>query len=225
VCRYDGSVRHERLPFRGVGIAAAHAVGGTDWDALTAVGTMALALVTLVAVVATIVITRQDRTRADAQLDRQLKASDAQLRDAREHARCEQQQADAWAVEVRFSTEQAGSQADMSAKRLGAVVRNRSARTVKWLECWFSPDGASVIQAGSMGYLLPSGRPDLLTDMSGYEKSLVPGAGVEFDSDPVPGAQATAPYPIVRWTDMQGQRWEHKRGEVYRVRADAPLGL
>ena len=219
-------------------IAAAHAAGGTNWDGLTAIGTIALAVVTAVALGATILITRQDRTRAagqlkderaaaDARLDRQLKASDkqlarqlehseVQLRDAREHARCEQQEADAWAVEVSFSSQMTSR--DLSVKLLGASVRNRSARTVKWLDCGFSPDGKSVVQARSMSYL-PGGAWDALTDMSGYEKSLVPGTGVEFDSDPVPVALATAPYPVVQWTDMQNQRWEHKRGQVRRISA------
>jgi len=29
-------------------------------------------------------------------------------------------------------------------------------------------------------------------------------------------------YPLVRWTDRWGTRWEHRRGEVRQVREDEP---
>jgi hypothetical protein len=30
------------------------------------------------------------------------------------------------------------------------------------------------------------------------------------------------PYPVVRWADRWGTRWEHRRGEVRQVRDDEP---
>ena len=42
--------------------------------------------------------------------------------------------------------------------------------------------------------------------------------GVRFGSDPVPSAQLPGAYPVVRWADRWGQRWEYRRGEVKRIR-------
>jgi hypothetical protein len=50
-----------------------------DWDALTAIGTLALAAMTFAAVVVTIVITTQDRRRADERSRRERLWSDAEL--------------------------------------------------------------------------------------------------------------------------------------------------
>lgn len=208
--------------------------GGITAVAWTAVGTVALAVATLAVVVTTIVITVQDRHRADEQLrderkhaderlERQLKHSEAQLRDEREHARREQQEADAWAVKVHLWTQVVPGQPDAAVRRLAAIVENSSARTVKGAEGRFSPDGKSVIPAESMAYLRGERpRKEIMTDMSGYGDILVPGDGVEIASGAVPGSQLAGPYPIVRWTDMQGQRWEHRRGEVRRVADDEP---
>lgn len=86
----------------GVDIAVAHAAAGTDWDALTAIGTLALAAVTLLAIMTTIVVTVQDRRRTDQRLSRE-----------REQARLEQQESDAWEVQIRLAqwpTSAAGGQ-------------------------------------------------------------------------------------------------------------------
>lgn len=34
-----------------------------------------------------------------------------------------------------------------------------------------------------------------------------------------------SPYPLVRWTDRWGQRWEHRLGEVRRIPDDEPWHL
>ena len=46
--------------------------------------------------------------------------------------------------------------------------------------------------------------------------------GVVFESDLVHERFQENPYPLVRWTDRWGPRWERKRGEVRRVRDDEP---
>jgi hypothetical protein len=50
--------------------------GRVRWDALTAIGTLSLAVMTLAAVITTIVITAQDRGRADAALERASRRED-----------------------------------------------------------------------------------------------------------------------------------------------------
>lgn len=214
-------------------IAAAHAVGGTDWDALTAVGTIALALVTLAAIVTTIVITGQDRTRAAAQLkaertaaderlDRQLEHSAAQLRDERDHAVREQREADAWAVRVRFaevrtSMLRGAAPGDLAGSLVVTVV-NLGTRTITRVKARFSPDGEQLVSHRVVEHL-PTEDAGLgpREETSGYGDVLAPGMAVQIASIPVAPSHLTGPYPVVRWTDVQGQRWEHRKGEVRRV--------
>jgi hypothetical protein len=47
-------------------------------------------------------------------------------------------------------------------------------------------------------------------------------AGVRFESYLVPAHALDNPYPLVRWTDQWGTRWEHRRGEVRPVRDAEP---
>jgi hypothetical protein len=56
-----------------------HTLTGMKWDALTAIGTLALAVMTLAAVVVAIVITSQDRRRADERSRRERLWSDAEM--------------------------------------------------------------------------------------------------------------------------------------------------
>lgn len=215
--------------------------GVTDW--LTAIGTVAVAIVAVgVALYAewradrrvaaerahSAVVLAEERRLADKRLARQLEASEAQLRDEREHARREQQEADAWAVQVRFvmwpaSVPGEGEQGGADARRLLVIVTNLSARTVTRVEGRFSSDGARVIPHREVNYLRGDRpRSEALTDMSGYGDVLTPGVAVQIESDAVPTAQVAGPFPIVRWTDAWGQRWEHRRGEVRQVGVDEP---
>jgi hypothetical protein len=226
--------------------------GLTDW--LTAVGTVAVAVVAVgVALFAewragkrvqaerehsakvladertyAAGVLADERNAADARLARQLEASEAQLRGEREHARREQQEADAWAVQVRFVMWPAtvpgeGEQGGVDARRLLVVVTNLSARTVTRVEGRFSPDGVGVIPHWEVNYLRGDRpRSEALTDMSGYGDILTPGVAVQIESDAVPASQVAGPFPIVRWTDAWGQRWEHRRGEIRQVGVDEP---
>jgi hypothetical protein len=128
------------LPFPAVGIAAAHVAGGTEWDALTAVGTLALAAVTLVALAVTIRITRQDRARADKQLKDERDAADARLRDERTRALDAEQESDAWAVEILPGT-YGSDESDKSA--MTVLVSNLSRRTIVQVDVFFSPEGSA----------------------------------------------------------------------------------
>lgn len=46
--------------------------------------------------------------------------------------------------------------------------------------------------------------------------------GIRFESDYVAEKFLKNPYPLGRWTDRCGTRWEHRRGEVRQVRDDEP---
>lgn len=215
-----------RLPFPGVDIAAAHAVGGTNWDALTAVGTMALALVTLAAVVTTIVITKQDRERAGQQLLDERAAADRRYREERDHAQEAEQLAQAWAVEVLPG--HASDRQDTS--NLSVMVGNMSTRTVTRVEVQFSPDGKSLVmpkrserlipQNGSSTVRITSDLPFIPPDgkfSAAYSGILIPGRHMRFWSDEISDEHLSASYPVVRWSDWLGQRWEHRKGTVRKV--------
>lgn len=45
---------------------------------------------------------------------------------------------------------------------------------------------------------------------------------MRFLSDDIPVAQVAGWYPIVRWTDREGARWEYRQGDVREVAASGP---
>jgi hypothetical protein len=45
--------------------------------------------------------------------------------------------------------------------------------------------------------------------------------GMWFETDDVRVQNLASPYPVVRWTDRWGTRWEHKRGNVQQIQEDA----
>jgi hypothetical protein len=45
---------------------------------------------------------------------------------------------------------------------------------------------------------------------------------IVFESDPVNDGQVAGAYPVVRWTDRWGNRWEHKRAEVRQTKDGEP---
>jgi hypothetical protein len=98
---------------------------GPDWIARwTAIGTVPLAAVTVVAIVTTIIITVQDRRRADKR----------------------EQYAEAYKVRVLQAERDAGRPADEvyeepsgSPKRLGAVITNGGAYTITGIEARLRP--------------------------------------------------------------------------------------
>jgi hypothetical protein len=104
--------------------------------AWTAVGTIALAVVTVAAVITTIVITAQDRSRSGAQLQ------------AEHQAALEREQlTEAYAVqvvagEVPVRGEEPG---ETEIKRLAAFVVNRGRYTITQVAVQFSPDGSSLV--------------------------------------------------------------------------------
>ena len=43
---------------------------------------------------------------------------------------------------------------------------------------------------------------------------------LRFESGEAAGQFLKSPYPLVRWTDRWGARWEHRLGEVRQIRDD-----
>jgi hypothetical protein len=202
---------------------------GPDWASRwTAIGTIALAVLTLAVIIATIVITGQDRRRADKALIAQQEHAEALRREDREHAQEAEQLAEAWAVEV--IPHVWPESRDGSTKRLSVSVTNLGSYTITRVAARFSPEGTSLISYESAQRITedsgvyPLGYDDRAAGftMSGYEGILTRGTGLSFRSDPIDTDKLAGPYPVVRWTDRWGQRWEHRKGRVERIEEDEP---
>ena len=151
------------------------ASGAPLWpDEWTGVGTVLLAIVTLGAIISTILITRQDRNRADerladeqarhqAEVDDERRMAEARLRTQQEQSadqfRTEQwritereRYTEAYAVQITVgelttetgSPNKYGDAGDATAKRLAALVVNRGRYAITRVNAQFSPDGRSL---------------------------------------------------------------------------------
>lgn len=209
--------------------------GLTDW--LTAIGTLAVAVAAVgvaffaewragVRVAAerthSAKVLANERAAADARLRVQQELSDAQLRRERDLAREQEQLAEAWAVEVIPKVSM-----DSQTCSLGADVTNLCSFTITRVEARFSPDGKSLVpheqaerlhelDAGAFGGLHAS------FSLSGYQGILTRGTAIRFWSDRLDRAVMADPYPVVRWTDRWGQRWQHRKGDVFRIDESEP---
>jgi hypothetical protein len=91
------------------------------------------------------------------------------------------------------------------------------------------------VTTGSGASLVSQHRMDLLTgyanldqklreDLSGpqeyyvYVSRLAPwDTGIRVESDPMAVKFTRGAYPVVRWTDQWGTRWEHRLGQVRQI--------
>jgi hypothetical protein len=186
--------------------------------AWTAVGTIALAVVTVAAVITTIVITAQDRSRSGAQLQ------------AEHQAALEREQlTEAYAVqvvagEVPVRGEEPG---ETEIKRLAAFVVNRGRYTITQVAVQFSPDGSSLVAHHRYGRVsgfeeIPAGLRDgwrPLERETAMSRVLTPwDTGLVFETDRMHVRFLASPYPVARWRDRWGTWWEHNRGQVRQIR-------
>jgi hypothetical protein len=111
-------------------------------------------------------------------------------------------------------------------KFLAAMIVNHGRYTITGIDARFSPDGESIIPHRRFKRLpdfddLPDGLRSgfsRLADDKGYGDMLAPrDAAMRFESDGVDVNHISGPYPVVRWTDRWGQRWEHKKGDVRKI--------
>lgn len=184
----------------------------------------------------------EERSLADTRLAQQLAHSDAQLADERAHSAAQfaeerriaqerEQYAEAYRVRVLQGERDAGpptdptyEEPDASLKRLGAIIINGGAYTVTGVEARLRfadrtvvPFGGSERVTGALGLdpRLSDGMTGLLEALSHGDRLAPWDVGLRFYSDPKPIAVW---YPIIRWTDRWGIRWEHRLGDVRRIR-------
>lgn len=217
------------------------AASGTSWtDIMTAFGTAFGAVATFGAVVVAIWIALRSDRETNHRIEAEHKRSDQLLEDERAHGRAQieeerriarerEQLAEAYAVQVvaaetpiRFAGDQG------TGKQLAAIIVNRGKFTITRIEAQFSPDGMSLIP--HFAYKRMPGFDIVPDDLrAGWQDSsgqamyrvLTPwDKGIRFATDTVHDKFLKSPYPVVRWTDRWGARWEHKRGEVHQVRDD-----
>jgi hypothetical protein len=179
------------------------------WDALTAIGTLALAAVTVAAVIVTLVITYQDRKRAE---DR--------IRDERQHDR--QLEQDQQASDV-YVTRTATGRLRTVARRLALAVTvvNGGDYTITQVMVRFAIDGR--LEDPERAEHVPAPESSALAgnaDILGYPGVLAPGTGLRVTLAAVKGTAAPEAMPIVRWTDRWSQRWEYRKGVARRIRCD-----
>jgi hypothetical protein len=107
-------------------------------------------------------------------------------------------------------------------------VSNHGGYTITRLEAQFSYDGKSLTTHRK--YKRESGFDDIDESLrKGWWESdeeaaygvLTPwDQGIRIESDAVHEQFLKNPYPLVRWTDRWGTRWEHRLGQVRRIRDD-----
>jgi hypothetical protein len=168
------------------------------------------------------------------ELQRQIDASAAQLREERDAAREREQLAEAYAVQVVVAEKPAGRATrnvqrpvSSSAKTLAVMVVNRGQYAITEIEARISGNGESLLGTAKEerfgGYdNLPSrlkdtyaklGNPIALGNVLGPHGADI---GMRFETGVIPehGIASPGPYAVVRWRDRWGQRWEHKQGTV-----------
>jgi hypothetical protein len=217
------------------------AAGGPSWtDILTAIGTVG-------AVLAAVSIALWTERRSGKRLKAEQDRSDRLLAEEREHSRAQiaderrvalnrEQLTEAYQVQVVLGEHSIGGKPnqfgdlDGSVKQLAVMVVNHGSFTITRVEAQFCYDGVKLgfpqrskrlTGFGHVSERLREGwSPSAEHALDGV---LTPrDAGVRFESYQVPAGELGNPYPLVRWTDRWGTRWEHRHGKVRHVREDEP---
>lgn len=188
---------------------------------------------------------RQEHERSDRLLAEERAHGMAQLEDERRIAREREQFAEAYKVQValgekaqivsdvpieRLSTAENIYGEWTDAMRLAVLVVNHGSFTITGIEARLSYDGMSLVpldryqRLSGFGNVRPKVREgwDPSSERAMYGVLAPWDAGIRFESSDVAAKSLKSPYPLVRWTDRWGTRWEHKRGEVRPVRDDEP---
>jgi hypothetical protein len=178
-----------------------------------------------------------ERAAADARLKEELAHADERLAEEHRIAREREQWAEAYAVEVtvaQMSPEAWGSrvttQPDVPIACPVAIVVNRGHYAITEVYAQF--------RAGTGG-LMPYGRTEhysswrnlggeMAAGVLGAERNLSPttlnpaDAGLRFSEDARTVRDLAGSYPIIRWRDRWGTRWESRQGVVRQIAEGEP---
>lgn len=174
-------------------------------------------------------ILADERALADDRLARQLEHSDAQLAAERAHSAAQlqgerryerEQEQFSQASAVYVDPSESPRSEDMSVRALAVQVTNAGAYTIVRVEAQFSPEGKSLLPHHQVQRLTPIAThawTGKMVDKAAYGGILATNASMMFLSDAIASGNLAGPYPVVRWTDRWGTRWENKKGEVRQV--------
>jgi hypothetical protein len=176
---------------------------------------------------------------SDAQLADERRHSAAQLQAERQLAQDREQLAEAYAVQVSGAARRwqdgelpvttfSGLVDDDSGLEFSpvAIVVNHSDYVITQIDARFCLSDSTMIDAREADW---AGTP-----LEGFAAELTIGLeplaplprehvltptepGVRFEGDPVRPSLVASAYPLVRWTDRWGTRWEHRKGKVRQV--------
>lgn len=187
-------VRHLPLP------SPTLSAGGLSTDALTAYGTVALAALTLLTLVTTVIVSRH---------------GERQLRAEREEVQDQESLAEAYAVQVvGIATVIVINHGRYTISDIAARLRTRDSQAIEFEHSErivrVSSEAAGL---GADSALDADFQPDILTPWD---------AALRFSVDPAHINDLVGAYPIVRWSDRRNTRWEQRRGRIEKIDAQAP---
>jgi hypothetical protein len=168
--------------------------------------------------------------QATERLATQIAHRDEELRQERQLAREQEQLSEAWSVQVLGVRIPPGenviSTPENPSERPVAIAVNRGRFTITGVDACFS-DGTATFAREDHQYYPDAGNlpPQFHHDVTGvigeaYFGVLTPGWGMRLIGGAMLTRNLRSVFPIVRWTDRWGARWEHKHGEVRRINAD-----
>jgi hypothetical protein len=174
----------------------------------------------------------EQRAHEGSALDEERAYGRAQLEEERRLELERRQLGEAYMVEVAFGEHDPGqgppnvqgNRAPSEVRQLAVMVMNRTSFTITQVEAKFCVGNAMVSQDRyervSAFMAVP---PELRARFTASPERPLFGVlapwdtGIRFEIDPIHGRELVGWYPVVRWTDRWGTRWEHKRGVVRRV--------
>jgi hypothetical protein len=184
----------------------------------------------------------EERARSDRLLQEEREHGRAQIEEERRIALERERLAEAYAVQVintRASATAAHWHADPDdpLTRPAAVVVNRGHYAITKVDAKFSNGESShrVVETRHLSALirLPKELRGLNKELQGSDDEFTPwpddfnvviltprDPGLQLIGPALPTSRSLYVYPLVRWTDRWGMRWEHRRGEVRQVRDD-----
>jgi hypothetical protein len=174
---------------------------------------------------------RTQMAHSDEQLFQERQAADMRVLLERDRAWEQERLAEAWSVEIvagRMPPEPGiTSEPGQPIGRPVVVVINHGRYTITQVDARFSPDGKSIVGRSQTEASWDVSRlpPDLANSLDGpigqaYLGVLTPGTGMRFLGDTLLVSVLRSTFPLVRWTDRSGTRWEHKQGDVRQLRED-----
>jgi hypothetical protein len=214
--------------------------GGPSWtDIMTAFGTVGAVIVAVgIALWAerrSGIALAEQRALDKAAIEDERAHGRAQLEEERRLAREREQHGEAYRVQVvpgeRWGTSSKhngyGDPEPADTKVLAVMVSNSGSYTITRVEAQFCI-GISMRQPHRReGFASPASLPAaVLGDFRPAPGLPLLGVltpadwGIRFETDEIHVKYLAASYPVVRWTDDWGTRWEHKRGVVRRIPED-----